>query len=146
MRVVIPAACLLALAGFVAWLPPSPAGVKTGTELFSGTWVVKDGAYKGKPYTDKVGTKFTFGGDGVTVTEKSGETKKGFFRVETGFMPQRVNLVFGAGGKERMFGVYEFVGDVLRLCYGTQPADRPADTRTEPTKEWTLLILVRLSQ
>ncbi len=125
---------------------PAPAGVKRAEDLFTGTWVVTGAMHKGQPVEKVKGNTYTFGEDGVTVTSAAGKTRKGLFKVDLTRKPPAIDLVFADGDKERMFGVFEFVGNVLRLNYARDAADRPSELQPEKDRNWTLLILSRVNR
>jgi uncharacterized protein (TIGR03067 family) len=121
------------------------AAAQTAEQIFTGTWIVKSGEYKGKPYDARAGQKFTFTNGHVSLAEKNGKVENGIFKVDITRKPQAIDIVCGAG-KHKVFGVYDFSGNILRICYSHDSATRPTEVRTEPDKEWTLLIMSRLNQ
>ena len=130
----------------VVLIVSAPVAAQNAEQLFAGTWVVTGGMYKGKPYESPRGAKYTFGNGNVVRTDKSGKTCKGVFTVDVTRKPQSISIVFADAPKDKLYGVYEIVGNILRINYAGEAAERPTELRTEPDKNWTLLVLARVNE
>ena len=90
------------------------------TEQIQGTWVVVSAELAGKTVEPSKGDKFIFTGDKVTIEtqfKKSAFT----FTLDPTTSQKQINIE----DKPPKRGIYEFVGDQLKLCYAEN--NRPWD-------------------
>jgi uncharacterized protein (TIGR03067 family) len=102
----------------------------------NGTWVIGSSEANGSaiPAEDSENLTVTIKGEKYSVT-KDGQIDRGTFSIDITKSPKQMDIRPETGpGEGRMLpAIYEFNGETLRICYGTQDgAERPTSFKTAP--------------
>jgi uncharacterized protein (TIGR03067 family) len=114
-----------------------PQGDATDQDLrlFDGTWQLSiwlaEGVETALPGGEKVVSVIQSG----KVTERAGtQTQESFIRVDPSRQPKAIDcfMLSGPNRGTTYLGIYEFVGDQLRLCYALAGRPRPTEFSSQP--------------
>ena len=107
-----------------------PAKTTTGTNEFEGEWTMVSGVMNGQAMDASMvkWVRRVFDGNQTTVTTGPQVMLKVEFRADAFASPKRIDYMNLAGahkGKKQL-GIYEFAGDLLKVCIAAPGAARPA--------------------
>jgi uncharacterized protein (TIGR03067 family) len=116
-------------------------------ERMTGTWVIGLSEANGTaiPAEDSDGLTVKIAGGKYSVT-KDGQIDRGTFSIDVTKSPKQMDIrpETGPGEGKLIPAIYEFNGDTLRVCYGTQDgADRPTSFKTAPDSGEVLITYKR---
>jgi uncharacterized protein (TIGR03067 family) len=104
---------------------------KTDAKALQGTWVVTAQMYEGKELDpkeiQKEGIKFVITAEEITIVANGVTRSKSTWTIDAMQTPKYMNLVLIEPTKgEKLLGIYELNGDVLKLCLHPGDKNRPA--------------------
>jgi uncharacterized protein (TIGR03067 family) len=70
---------------------------------------------------------------------EDGETTEGSLAIDAGKKPAAVDMVPSRGKEEKLLGIYQLEGDILKVCYARPGADRPTEFATKEKSRQVLL-------
>jgi uncharacterized protein (TIGR03067 family) len=124
--------------------PAPPEKEKKDEEKIQGTWVVTSVEDGGRAEADKVGVKFVFEGDAVTIKDPRRD-EKAKIKLDPAKKPKAIDITAAEGGgpAKMVQGIYEFNGDELKICFTKGAGGRPTEFVSKPDSNVTLIVLKR---
>ncbi len=142
---------LLAALGFA-----SPNEAKQQAEKLQGVWgaisYVQDGQGEGEKVAPQESpVRWVFKGDKVTfLADVEDGSPKGTFKLDPTKTPQAIDMLFPAAPGEKkgqaMLGIFELDGDTIKICYGPDGTERPAEFKSEAGSKLILVVFKRLKE
>jgi uncharacterized protein (TIGR03067 family) len=111
-------------------------------QAVQGTWKIIKG-YEGgveMPAKERDGIKLTFKGKKLVVSE-NGRDEEAEFELDASTSPRSINVQ--PPNEKKVFGIYEFDGDNLKLCFAREGGPRPTKFESPKDSKIGFVILQR---
>ncbi len=127
---------------------PAPKEAPKTTAKLEGNWLLTDAVgVKGKEDVAKDHIRFIFADGNVTILtarEKGDRAEKATYEVDLTKKPATIDIKPTNGPKDLVVkGIIEISGDTLKLCFGRDGADRPAEFKGDVEKNVQLMTFKR---
>jgi uncharacterized protein (TIGR03067 family) len=103
---------------------------------FQGTWTFESSEAGGKksPADEFKGVTVTFEGDTHTVKKGDEVLQVGRQKIDPSKSPKNIDVTMTEGPSKGavMFGIYEFSGDTLKVCFDAEGKKRPTEFKSPP--------------